>query len=222
MAYSDYGPDRETGAVCDYRMYDRIWQRVSPDLNPYPHIRDGETEITLPEESGEISSPQEERSLAPISEQQGEVPGEAPMAQCCMGVDARGAMEALKGFLEEELAESRCCMSLSRQVCSRNAARLLCRMAMEKREAARRLQAACYLINGTCCPVEAPLEHTRFSSLAEALRHCYHQDACNGFAYHQAAEGTADPCLAALLEELSRQSYRRADSVMRMLGEVLC
>ena len=50
MVYSDYGPDRETGAVCDYRMYDRIWQRVSPDLNPYPHIRDGgEDEITPPE-----------------------------------------------------------------------------------------------------------------------------------------------------------------------------
>lgn len=23
----------------DYRMYDRIWQRVSPDLDPYPDVR---------------------------------------------------------------------------------------------------------------------------------------------------------------------------------------
>ena len=144
------------------------------------------------------------------------------MQPCCMGLDARGALQALKGFMEEELAESRCCAALSRQVCSRNAARLLRRMAMEKREAARRLQAACYLIDGTCCTPEVPLERTRFSSLAEALRHCYHQDACNGYAYQQAAESTADPCLAALLNELSHQSYRRADTVMRMLGEVLC
>lgn len=225
MVYSDYGPDRETGAVCDYRMYDRIWQRVSPDLNPYPHIRDGgEEEITPPEEGVQLPVPhQEEQSLAPISEQQEESAGAAPvMTQCCMGTAARGSMDTLKGFLEEELAESRCCMSLSRQVCSRNAAQLLRRMAMEKREAARRLQAACYLINGRCCPVEAPLEHTRFGSLPEALRHCYHQDACNGYAYQQAAESTSDPCLAALLDELSRQSYRRADTVMRMLGEVLC
>ena len=51
MVYSNYGPDRETGAVCDYQMYDRIWQRVSPDLNPYPHLRDGgEGEVTPPEE----------------------------------------------------------------------------------------------------------------------------------------------------------------------------
>lgn len=225
MVYSDYGPDRETGAVCDYRMYDRIWQRVSPDLNPYPHIRDGgEEEITPPEEGVPLPVPhQEEQSLAPIPERQEEPVGAAPvMTQCCMGAAARSSMDALKGFLEEELAESRCCMSLSRQVCSRNAARLLRRIAMEKREAVRRLQAACYLITGTCCPAEAPLPHTRFGSLPEALRHCYHQDACNGCAYQQAAEGAADPCLAALLEELSRQSYRRADAVLRLLGEILC
>ena len=74
MVHSDYGPDRETGAVCDYRMYDRIWQRVSPDLNPYPHIRDGgEEEITPPEEGVQLPVPhQEEQSLAPISEQQEE------------------------------------------------------------------------------------------------------------------------------------------------------
>lgn len=134
MVYSDYGPDRETGAVCDYRMYDRIWQRVSPDLNPYPHIRDGgEDEITPPEEGVQLPVPhQEEQSLAPISEQQEESAGAAPvMTQCCMGTAARGSMDTLKGFLEEELAESRCCMSLSRQVCSRNAAQLLRRMAME-------------------------------------------------------------------------------------------
>ena len=23
----------------DYRAYDKIWQRVSPELNPYPEVR---------------------------------------------------------------------------------------------------------------------------------------------------------------------------------------
>ena len=69
MVYSDYGPDRETGAVCDYQMYDRIWQRVSPDLNPYPHLRDGgEGEITPPEEVSSPDPVQEERGLAPLPE----------------------------------------------------------------------------------------------------------------------------------------------------------
>lgn len=219
MEYTDYGLDQETEAVCDYRMYDRIWQRVSPELNPYPHIRAAESEINPPETEVQIPSPQGEEVVSPGQE---EVPQETGMQPCCMGLDARGALQALKGFMEEELAESRCCAALSRQVCSRNAARLLRRMAMEKREAARRLQAACYLIDGTCCTPEVPLERTRFSSLAEALRHCYHQDACNGFAYRQAAEETSDMCLCGLLKELSRQSYSRADAVMRLLGEVLC
>ena len=219
MVYSNYGPDRETGAVCDYQMYDRIWQRVSPDLNPYPHLRDGgEGEVTPPEEVSSPDPVREERGLAPLPEAgEPEVP-----ENCCLGAAAQGAADALRDLLAEELAGSRCCMALSRQVCTRNAARILRRAALEKREAVRRLQAACYLITGTCCPAEAALPHTRFGSLPEALRHCYHQDACNGCAYQQAAEGAADPCLAALLEELSRQSYRRADAVLRLLGEVLC
>ena len=222
MVYSDYGPDRETGAVCDYRMYDRIWQRVSPDLNPYPHIRDGgEGEVTPPEEGVPLPVPREETGLVALPAE-GAAPEAVAPRQCCMGTDARSSLDALKGFLEEELTESRRCMSLSRQVCARNAARLLRRIALEKREAVRRLQAACYLITGTCCPAEAAQEHTRFGNLPEALRHCYHQDACSGAAYQQAAEGTADPCLSALLEDLSRQAYRRADAVLRLLGEILC
>ena len=35
--------------MCDYRMYDRIWQRVSPELNPYPDVRGESSEVTLPE-----------------------------------------------------------------------------------------------------------------------------------------------------------------------------
>lgn len=225
MVYSDYGPDRETGAVCDYRMYDRIWQRVSPDLNPYPHIRDGgEDEITPPEEGVQLPVPhQEEQSLAPISEQQEESAGAAPvMTQCCMSTAAKGSMDTLKGFLEEELAESRCYMALSRQVCTRNAARLLRRAALEKREAAQRLQAACYLVTGACCPAEVPLQRPRFGSMPEALRHCCRREACGSLAYQQAAEGTADPCLAALMEDLGRQARRRSDAMLRLLGETLC
>src|SRR5699024_8674470 len=49
MQHTDYTPRQETSAVCDYDMYDRIWQRVSPDLNPYPHVRGEENEITPPQ-----------------------------------------------------------------------------------------------------------------------------------------------------------------------------
>lgn len=216
MQHTDYTPRPDSGAVCDYDMYDRIWQRVSPDLNPYPHVRGEENEIT---------PPQPRRQSECLAARQTPGSGTQPdttLPTCCMGNDARQSLDTLKGFLEEELAESRCVMALSRQVCHRNAARLLRQISAEKREAARRLQAACYLIDGTCHVAEVSVERTRFGSLAEALRHCYHQDACNGYHYQQAAEETADSCLSALLMELSKQSYHRADAVMRLLGEVLC
>ena len=88
MVYSDYGPDRETGAVCDYRMYDRIWQRVSPDLNPYPHIRDGgEGEVTLPEAGVPLPVPQEETGLMALQTEGAAPEAAAPQwaAQRSMG-----------------------------------------------------------------------------------------------------------------------------------------
>ena len=219
MVYSDYGPDRETGAVCDYQLYDRIWQRVSPDLNPYPHLRDGgEGEVTPPEEVSSPDPVREERGLAPLPEA-----GEPEVLEnCCLGAAAQGAADALRALLAEELAGSRCYMALSRQVCTRNAARILRRAALEKREAVQRLQAACYLVTGACCPAEVPLQRPRFRSMPEALRHCCRREACGSLAYQQAAEGTADPCLAALLEDLGRQARRRSDAMLRLLGETLC
>ena len=216
MQHTDYTPRQETSAVCDYDMYDRIWQRVSPDLNPYPHVRGEENEITPPQ-------PQQPSGCLPSRQAADtDIQPETALSTCCMGNDARQSLDTLKGFLEEELAESRCAMALSRQVSHRNAARLLRQIAAEKREAARRLQAACYLIDGTCHVPEISVERTRFGSLAEALRHCYHQDACNGYHYQQAAKETTDSCLSGLMMELSKQSYHRADAVMRLLGEVLC
>lgn len=214
MQHTDYTPRQEAGAVCDYEMYDRIWQRVSPNLQPYPHLHGEASEITPPAPA----------APGPASRQspEEETPPETALTPCCMGGDARSSLDVLKGFLEEELAECRCAMALSRQVSHRGTARLLRQMAGEKRETARRLQAACYLIDGACPAPEVPLERTRFGSLAELLRWFYHQEACNGYHYQQAAEETSDPCLSALLAELGRQAYGRADAVMRLLGEVLC
>src|SRR5699024_5895164 len=97
----------------------RIWQRVSPDLNPYPHVRGEENEITPPQ-------PQQPSGCLPSRQAAGtDTQPETALSTCCMGNDARQSLDTLKGFLEEELAESRCAMALSRQVSHRNAARLL-------------------------------------------------------------------------------------------------
>ena len=59
-------------------------------------------------------------------------------------------------------------------------------------------------------------------NLAEALRSCYHQEACAGLNYARAADETTDKCLTDLFNRLSGQSYQRAEDVMALLGKVVC
>ena len=64
------------------------------------------------------------------------------------GTEAQGSLAVLEGFIEEELAGCRCCLSLSKRVSNQSAARLLRRIAGEKQAAARELCAARFLITG--------------------------------------------------------------------------
>lgn len=237
----------------DYRMYDRIWQRVSPDLDPYPEVRaamngtnaamsgtDSMTGSMDAAASAPVMPAAPETPAVPVAvdaaaaaEPAPTVPvvggdsGEAqlPGAQvnpCCMGTEARESLAVLEGFIEEELAERRYCLTLCRRVRSQSAARLLRRIAAEKQAAAREMSTAYFLITGSCYTPVISVEQMQWENLTAALRSCYHQEACNGFNYERAAEGTVDPCLQKLFNKLSEQSYRRADDVMALLGQILC
>ena len=182
-----------TAPAYDYRLYDRIWQRVSPDLAPYPELRNGEG---------------------------GEAPGN--VEGCCLGEAALPSLGALEEFFAMELAESRCFRALASRVCRRDARDVLRRMADEKCRAARHLAAACYLLTGRCPNASVAVERRRWPSLAQALRSCWHQESCNGLRYQQAAAESGDRCLEELLEGLSRQSYRRAEEILSLLGDMIC
>ena len=95
-------------------------------------------------------------------------------------------------------------------------------MADEKCRSARHLAAACYLLTGRCPNASIAVERRRWPSLAQALRSCWHQESCNGLRYQQAAAESGDRCLEELLEGLSRQSYRRAEEILSLLGDVIC
>lgn len=225
----------------DYRMYDRIWQRVSPDLDPYPEVRaaNAARSPAAPQPASVPSAPPAPKletpavpvavetpaaspaAPAPDTAAESQLPG-AEMNPCCMGTQARESLQVLEGFIEEELAERRYCLSLCRRVHNANAARLLRRIANEKQCAARDMCTAYYLITGQCYTPTITVEQMQWDSLAAALRSCYHQEACNGFNYARAADGTADLCLQKLFTKLSQQSYKRADEVMCALGQVLC
>ena len=119
-----------TAPAYDYRLYDRIWQRVSPDLAPYPELRNGE--------GGQCPAA---GGLAAPGREGGEAPGNGEEG-CCLGEAALPSLGALEEFFAMELAESRCFRALASRVCRRDARDLLRRMADEKCRAARHLAAA--------------------------------------------------------------------------------
>ena len=223
----------------DYRLYDRIWQRVSPDLDPYPEVCAAQSAAqsaagTAPQRPDTVYGPssgvgrpssglaveQNPPASPPPSNSEANLPGADP-DPCCMGSLADDTINVLAGFINDELADSRCCMTLSRQVRNQSAARLFHRFAAEKRWAAQTLRAAYYLITGTCYAPVVTLERRQWKCLTEILRFCYHQEACSSLNYARAAEQAPDLCLEKILRRLSTEADRRAGDVLELLGKVM-
>lgn len=202
----------------DYRMYDNVWQRVSPGCDPY-----GDSAAMPNTMHQHAASLGETVSTQMTQMPRGEdtLPG-AQLNPCCMGSEAMQDLKVLEGFIEEELAQRRCYLGLSQRLCHGGAARLLRSIAQEKKEAAQELKTAYYLITGTCYESAVSIDHMRWNSLCDALRSCYHQEACNGFNYRRAADETVDTCLQKLLGRLSAQAFAHADALMELLGQILC
>ena len=84
----------------DFRKYDQIWQRVAPNLEPYPDLREPAVPAVPPLPSGGTASG------APAVPAAETLPG-AEQDPCCMGTAAREELEVLEGFIEAELADRR-------------------------------------------------------------------------------------------------------------------
>ena len=210
----------EDHTAYDYRMYDNVWQRVSPGCDPY-----GDSGA-LPSEHRTTPQPMTNndtmRGMSTVTARnEATLPG-AEINPCCMGSAAAESLGVLEGFIEEELAQRRCYLALSQRLCNSSAARLLRTLAQEKRDAAQELKTAYFLITGSCYENVMSIDHMRWNSLADALRSCYHQEACNGFNYRRAADETVDTCLQKILGRLSAQAFARADALMELLGQILC
>lgn len=199
--------------VYDYRQYDRIWQRVAPNLEPYPSVRPAEGAV-VPAMAEQPAAP------APAPETpEDQLPG-AEMDPCCMGSAAAEMLEVLTGFIEEELSDRRYFLALARQAPSWARQRLR-EIANDEGVHAKRLMAVHYLITGECYRPAISTERIYVGRWCAAVRERYHGEACNGLNYARAADGTTDPCLAKLLNGLSEDEYRHAEELMRMLERSL-
>ena len=105
--------ERQTDSREDYQLYDRIWQRVSPELNPYPNIRAEQGAQGTGGPAPQMESPVapvplappaaggQSSSAAPAAPEGTNLPGAFP-DPCCMGTAAQQSLGVLQGFLDEE------------------------------------------------------------------------------------------------------------------------
>lgn len=184
----------------DYRRYDRIWQRVSPTLEPYP---------AAPEDT----------TTALTTRQEAQLPG-ADINPCCLGSAATEMLEVLTGYIEEELADQRYYTALLRRAPAW-AQPVVQRLAEEEGRHAKRLMAVYYLITGKCyCPA-IPCGCIRIEHWCPALRQRYHAEACGALNYARSADETTDICLKRIFTDLSQEEYRHADTISRLLERSL-
>lgn len=199
----------------DYRVYDQVWRRVSPGMDPFS---------ADPASAGMTEAPAAAEQTASVPAVQREDEAALPGAEpdpCCMGSEAQDSLAVVEGFLQEELAESRCCQTLSCRMRSAQACRILRQAAVEKAAAAKELAAAYFLITGERYTPAITVEQRNWETLNQALRSFYHQEACNGLNYQRASEETLDVCLQKLFARLGERSYRRAEGIMCLLGQLM-
>lgn len=185
-------------APYDYRQYDRIWQRVAPSLDPYP--------VPAAAMASEPQTPEADGG------QQG-----SPEGGCCMGAAARGSLNLLTDFIEDELADRRYYQAFAAQApaCARAT---LAGIARDEGGHAKTLMAVYYLITGEAYDPGTPDGRIYIGPWRRALRERYHAEACGGLSYSRAAAGTADPCLKELLGQLSADEYRHAGQILALLA----
>lgn len=234
------------GAGYDYRQNQRLWQRVAPSMPPYPESAwppaagggmagaagTGMASSAGMAPSGGAVSPSSGTGMAPEAGTVNtgvaastpdtaleSLPG-AVSDPCCMGSAARDDLAVLEGFRDQEAADRRYYQAMLRSAPA--AARPALRELMARKQAhSRYLGALLYLITGQNRPETLDCQRIYVGSWCPALRQRYHEEACAGFNYLRAADGTTDPCLQKAYQRLSAESYQQAEWVTGLLEKAL-
>lgn len=187
------------GQDYDFRRHDRIWERVSPELAPFPALRGG----------GEERPQARQTALS--------LPG-AEADPCCLGSAAQESLPVLEGFRREERQLQRLLHMLLRCAPDRTGRAVMEELLCGSQAAARRLAAVCYLIEGRWPERESREAPTGGICWTEGLRMAYHLEVCAALNYARAGEETVDLCLRRLLTAFSREKYARSDRILNLLS----
>ena len=187
----------------DYRRYDRIWQRVSPELTPYPEARAAQSGAAVERRPAKPSSP-------PGSPNPPARPDAAP-----------GMTEMIQDFVREELADAQTYRYLAGQSPTAEGRRLMQRLAAEEAAHVKTLQAAYFLLTGGTYRVTVVLPPQPRLPWRDRLREQYHASSRDGAAYERAAGETRDNGLRRMFEQLSKDEYRHAELLRGLIEKTL-
>ena len=114
----------------DYRRYDRIWRKVSPELDPYPEVRAEQNTQPRAGDSKLLTLPGAESD------------------PCCMGSAAQAELEVIEGFLRDELADAQTYRCLAVHAPTAEGRRVMRQIASDEAGHVRTLRSAHFLITG--------------------------------------------------------------------------
>ena len=145
---------------------------------------------------------------------------EPPQEACCMAVPTEDGLTRLRRFIDEEVSMARTYRHYAR-CAPPTARRTLLRMADDELAHARTLLSAHYLMTGKYYQPPTAAGEEPSLPWCQLLRELYHQEACGGWEYGQAAEDTEDVCLQDIFRQLSRTEYGHAAMLLHLLENSL-
>ena len=190
-------------AVLDQAAFQRVWRRVMPqDRTDCPFTLDPPSPANIP-----APQPLARADPAPVQA--------PPQAIPCLGEASMGELPALEARMEQAAQAQRAYQALERRARRRGS---FASLAGEKARQIRRLAAAYFLISGMeFDPLPGAAELSKNTALA--LRDRFRAEQLEAAALMDAAQATADPCLAQLYRELAEENRGFADRVRAKLEQ---
>lgn len=188
----------------DQAAFQRVWRRVMPqDRVDCPFTL--EEPALTPTDSPQ---PLVRAALSPLP-----APAQPPQPVPCLGEASMGELPTLEARMDEAAQAQQAYRALARRTGRRC---LSSSLAEEKGRQLRRLNAAHFLISGQDYDPQ-PGMVTLPATNALAIRERFRCEQMEAAALMEAAQTTADPCLAQLYRELAEQNGEHTDLLRRRL-----
>ena len=175
----------------DLQRCDAVWQRVAPDLNPYPEVR--------------AAAMTPETPCAAMA-------AEREVRRCADDMTP----EALAAAVEEELAARRAYLAHAR-CAGGTTGRSLMALASDSARHACRLRSLYFLLTGECYRPFAVCGQAEILSLCQFLRRKYRMAVEAAAQFDGWADGMEDGCMASALRSMADDKRCQAAALMGLL-----